>query len=283
MFAGSTCQKADWESHKRVCKRQNYLLQVQLTPGEIVNPQITRTLSCPAGATFQEFHEALQIAFGWATTHTYDFKVKDPVAEAEADAFEMAEDMTAYISRMTKTMGPDSDGSSNRRYVLRIVEEDPRGPGGFLSGKGIDVMYNSLRKHPQTPERKSHQIHLHNVFEKEQYQNLLWEYEYDFGDRWRHDIKLIGRKDATDFFMCTDGQGHGCAEDVGGTDGWQKLKEAYRATSPTEDQKEKMHWYETVASNRDSQGLRGGRDRVWAKGMINRKLAELSGQAFSFS
>ncbi len=280
---GSDCQKGDWQSHKRACKRQNFLLRVQLAPHEILNPPISRTLSCPAGATFLEFHKALQIAFGWASTHCYDFKVKDPVAEAEADAAERTEDMASCIARMTRTMSPGDDGSSNRRYILRIVDEQPRGPGGFYSGIGVDAMYDRQRKHAQTPQSMSHKVRLHNVFERDQYQNLLFEYEYDFGDRWCHDIKLLGRRDATDFFMCTDGEGHGCAEDVGSVDGWQNLKKAHRATNPTDEQREKMHWYETMASNSDSQGLGGGRDRVWAKGMINRKLGEFSGQAISFS
>ena len=231
-------------------------------------------------ATFQDFHEALQIAFGWASTHDYDFKVKDPVAEAQADAAEQAEDMQSFMLRIERSMGPGADGSGNRRYALRIVKEQQ---GTFFSGRGVDSMYSGLRKHPQTPEKKSHKIRLHEVFEREQYQGLLFEYEYDFGDCWRHDIKVIARTDATDFFMCTDGEGHGCAEDAGNTTGWEELKTAYRASDPTQEQKEKIRWYEEDASNRDRRGLGGGREREWAKGMINRKLAELSGQAIGFS
>ena len=108
---------------------------------------------------------------------------QNSVAKAEADAAERTEDMISYIARTTRTMSPGNDGSSNRRYILRIVDEQPRGPGGFFSGMGVDVMYDAQRIYPQTPQRISHKVHLRNVFEKEQYQNLLFEYECDFGDR----------------------------------------------------------------------------------------------------
>ena len=39
---------------------------------------MVRTLSCPAEVPFYALHAALQIAFGWAGTHSFDFAVKDP-------------------------------------------------------------------------------------------------------------------------------------------------------------------------------------------------------------
>lgn len=50
-----------------------YLLKVELL--RIENPRITRTLSCPADATFEELHTAIQIAFGWADCHLHQFEV----------------------------------------------------------------------------------------------------------------------------------------------------------------------------------------------------------------
>lgn len=219
---GRKCQESDWESHKRDCKRQNYLLRVQLSPNYIVDPPIFRTLSCPAKASFEEFHDALQIAFGWASAHCYDFKVSD----------------------------------SSNPYLLRIVDE-----------LADDVF----------EEKESSKVRLFQVFDDPQYRGLPMEYEYDFGDSWSHDIKLVERKDATQFFLCTDGEGHGCAEDVGGPRGWGNLKAAYRASHPTREQQERMKWYEDFASNSDADGLGGGRERVWSKEQINRDLVAWSG------
>ena len=272
-IAGKDCQSADWSTHKSVCKRQNYLLKVHLCPDDISDPQVFRTLSCPADATFEDLHEALQIAFGWASTHTYDFKVKDPVAEA-ANAAEHAnltkeQSMLKLIETITTTGAPPG-GVPN---LLRIVEDDLRGPGGVLGGKGIDFMHNGQRQHVRTPEKKSSTVKLRDVLDKPEYMDKPLEYEYDFGDCWEHAISLEGRGEGTAFFRCLDGEGHYVAEDVGSWRGWNKLKMAYRAQRPSGEQREQMRWFEQMASNRDMQGLGNGRDRIWAKGSINRRLA----------
>lgn len=77
-----SCQEHDWPAHKAHCKAQNYILKIDLDPENITNPYVSRTLSCPASVTFEALHSALQVAFGWSTTHTYDFKIKDPNAES---------------------------------------------------------------------------------------------------------------------------------------------------------------------------------------------------------
>lgn len=169
------------------------------------------------------------------------------------------------------------------RYLLRIIEDDPHGPGGFTGGKGIDFMHNSSRQHPQTPEKKASRVKLWEVLDKPQYKDMPLEYEYDFGDCWTHAIELLGRSEVTGFFKCTDGQGHGVAEDVGSTRGWERLKAAYRAARPDKEQRSKMRWFETQASNGDREGLGNGRERSWAKGEINRRLSELAGRAQSFT
>lgn len=128
------------------------------------------------------------------------------------------------------------------------------------------------------PEKETTEIQLYQVFDSPQYRGLPVMYQYDFGDNWYHDITLIRRTDATNIFLCTDGEGHGCAEDVGGPWVWDDLKEAYRASRPTKAQRRHIEWYETYAANPDESGLGGGRDRVWSKEEINRDLAEMSGK-----
>lgn len=98
------------------------------------------------------------------------------------------------------------------------------------------------------------------------------EYEYDYDDEWTHIIRLVGREVATSHFTCTSGSGKEVPEDMGGAKGWENLKEAYRATDPTQAQKQLMHWYEDHADNGDRDGLRYGRQYKWAKGAVNRAL-----------
>lgn len=266
---GKECQASGWPTHKSKCKRQNYLLRIHLCPNEITNPAVFRTLSCPADSTFEDLHEALQVAFGWATTHTHDFKIKDPVEEARREIREAAEANMTQEEEMLKIMqNIDTIGSPipPQRYLLRLVEANPYGPSGPMGWKGIDFVHNASRKHPLTPEKKSHMIKIHEVLEKPIWKDKPFEYEYDFGDCWTHDITVVGRKTATDFYMCTDGDGHGVAEDVGHTPGWEKLKVAYRAARPNKEQKDKIRWFEEMASNGDPRGLGNGGERRWAKG-----------------
>ena len=194
-----------------------------------------------------------------------------------------AETQEESMLRVVRSMMANGTPGPQTRHLLRVIEDDPRGPLGVLGGKGLDMMHNKARQHPETPEKLASKIRLWQVLDKPQYKDKPLEYEYDFGDCWNHDITIVGRKDATDFFMCTNGDGHYVAEDVGSTPGWEKLKAAYRADRPTEDQKDKMRWFKQTASNRDGRGLKNGRERSWPKGEINRRLAELAGKAFSFT
>jgi|SRR5215469_14050075 len=97
---------------------------------------------------------------------------------------------------------------------------------------------------------------------------------YDFGDGWKHVISLKGRTEASGHFKCTDGSGHGVAEDVKRS-GWADLKEAYRTSNPNMKQREHREWFETQASNCDPDGLVNGREHSWSKAEVNRRLFEL--------
>ncbi|EFX04015.1 mynd domain containing protein [Grosmannia clavigera kw1407] len=77
-YCSRECQTVAWTTHKTSCRRQNYIVKFHLSPGNITNPEVVRTLSCPADTSLYHLHVALQVAFGWATTHSFDFAVKDP-------------------------------------------------------------------------------------------------------------------------------------------------------------------------------------------------------------
>ena len=207
--------------------------------------------------------------------------------ETRQDAFEANESQEDAMARIMETlMKNQGKPQSLRRYLLRIVEEDPNCMGNMgMCPKGLDFMHNDMRRHAQTPEKNSSKVHLHQVLEKPQYKGkpFEYEYEYDFGDCWCHEITALGREPATDFFLCKDGEGHYVAEDVGGTKGWENLKAAYRASRPDKEQRDKMIWFEQVTSNADPHGLRNGRERSWAKTSINGRLTELAVRTFSFT
>jgi Plasmid pRiA4b ORF-3-like protein len=261
------------ESHKSSHKRPNYLLHIQLCPDDIDDPPIIRTLSCPASATFETLHKAIQIAFGWASTHTYDFVVKDPTYDLELDQPDAETVIKRLMSRQQAQRGGPAPDPGMRQFILRIVEKQPEGPMAMFGA--VDRMHVYHRQHPNTIEKLSYQMRLHTIFEDPAYNGHEIGYCYDFGDSWNHAIRVIGRPDTTDWVWCTGGEGHGCAEDAGSTPGWNALKEAYAASRPNKEQKEKMEWFETKASNRDPRGLRGNRVREWDMTEVNDFLSDL--------
>lgn len=193
------------------------------------------------------------LAFGWTDEHkSYDFKIK--VLNAES-------------------VGGNEHNNAvpgTRQHILRITE-----PKDKRNGK-VDMKYNKDRVHSQTPEVVSTGLKLSRVFDNKEYggNNIQLEYMYDFGTCWTHEIRLVGRRDVGAFEIL-EGVGHWVAEDVGGPQGREKLKEAYRAKHPDQTQKSKMKWFETSAIHSDPKGLHNGREYVWweEQDSLNNQLA----------
>lgn len=98
------------------------------------------------------------------------------------------------------------------------------------------------------------------------------EYMYDFGDGWSHKMTVTGRVPATGNITCIDGTGHVVGEDMN-RKGWRELKVAYRAVNPSDEQRERMRWYEVVCNNGDRRGLGAGREFVFDKEQVNSMLS----------
>lgn len=267
IFAGTECQTQHWPAHKAHCKRPKYILKFHLCPDTITDPPIWRTLSCPADATFQALHKALQIAFGYASAHTYDFRVKDMEAERLEEEKDSEMGMMDYIMKRSTAVGDIEEMYFGTRSLLRIVDPNTR--------KYIDRMHMGGRRHKDTPEKMANRLKLHQVLDDPSYRNAPLQYEYDFGDCWEHQMTHMSRADkATDSFQCMEGEGHGVAEDVGSVDGWKNLKQAYRSPRPDKKQREKMEWFECF----DRQGLGNGQEKIWKKAEINSRLREMAGK-----
>ncbi len=219
-----------------------------------------RTLSCPSYATFAQLHEALQVAFRWASAHTYDFNILDPAFGPESSG----DENNALLDMIQQSMGK-VDPNSPREYTLRILDKD----GGR---KFVDSTHDGQRAHPLTLDKSSRNTKLYQILDGPKYRDGTLVYTYDFGDRWEHLLTITRRTDATSKFKCLNGTGHGVAEDVV-QDGWAELKQAYRAEKPTTKQREKMQWYEQQASNGDPQGVGNGREHVFDKQAVDRKLS----------
>ncbi|KAH6842230.1 plasmid pRiA4b ORF-3-like protein-domain-containing protein [Chaetomium sp. MPI-CAGE-AT-0009] len=265
-YCSQTCQAACWASHKGQCRRQNYIIKFRLAPAHITSPRVERTLSCPADAPFYALHLALQTAFGWATTHSFDFAVKDPAYAPPANLLAHIQQLKA----LEMNGGDRLPASASREYLLRVVDPVPRD-----RFSGIDRVHERQRRHPGTVEKKSDNWCLWQLLEKREYQGKELVYTYDFGDNWEHYFTVEGRGEFTDHFVCLSGTGHPVGEDVGGFEGWNDLKAAYRAQQPTEDQRDRRKWYETRTRNGDPKGLAGDRVHAWDMARVNRDLVDM--------
>ena len=203
----------------------NFIFKITLMG--VKNPRITRTLSCPAGTNFHDFHKAIIIAFGWALTHIYMFNVL-PQPGAGFFAPQAIHEFSDEQPEDTFVSWSDSRGTELGEYMAQSV-----------------------------------------------YRGKYLQYLYDFGDHWDHSITYIGRAPKTAKVLCIDGEGHGPAEDVGGVEGWEELKKAYKASNPDKRQKELREWYQDQCTNGYQTGLGGERVWRWDQDRINRDLLQL--------
>jgi len=108
-------------------------------------------------------HMALQTAFGWATTHSFDFAVVDP-------AYREDDDIMGFINRRMAA-GPTGRGlppaSMPREYVLRVVD-----PVEQTMFSGIDRMHEGMRRHPNTTEKKADKFKLFEMFDDAQFRGV---------------------------------------------------------------------------------------------------------------
>ncbi|KAM7203361.1 putative plasmid p 4b orf-3 family protein [Rhypophila sp. PSN 637] len=134
-------------------------------------------------------------------------------------------------------------------------------PNDDDDGFGFFDDSNASMGRPRTKRKSSVRYKLCKYFEEPKFWDQTLTYEYDFGDGWEHDITVVDRAPPTNKFVCVSGTGHEVAEDVGGSVGWQDLKNIYRIPTDqlTQDQRERRRWFERTASNGDPRGLGGDR------------------------
>lgn len=241
----------------------NYLLLVRLVVSS--DPTITRILSVPANFTLEKVAKTLVIAFGWATgRHLSKFEL---CAVPPQNADGTAPKPVNRFLRKPLVEYHDAEGYQQATNTAR----DPFFMAMFASRPGGTGTAYILPKNKRLDE-----VTLRDVFDTDEYHEgktkLHW--AYDFGDGWDHELHFMGVEDralhatmggiprdggtATGLVArCLGGEGHPCAEDCGGEDGWKKLKEVF--ADPTVQEADGAYssrwWFKNDCVNGDAGGL----------------------------
>ncbi|KAI4183623.1 MAG: hypothetical protein L6R41_005303 [Letrouitia leprolyta] len=212
----------------------NYLVVIALISSK--DPTITRFLSVPPTLTFADFHQVLQIAFGWSGMHEHNFII-DVATRLDAGSDWLLPKIVLQLNSHPDGLGLDSKPQRETEWRLRDVfekkvwDDEDGNPVGTGPGEG----------------------------------RVTLRYGYDMGgDGWMHIINLLGRSQKNlhgDFgckdmpVLCLGGEGHPCAEDSGGSVGWERLKRIHQKKRCNREDKDYKDWYKNDCLNGDPEGL----------------------------
>lgn len=160
---------------------------------ELINskPLIWRKVIVPAEITFKRLHDTIQFAMGWLDNHLYQFIFSEDSLQIICDD-ESFNEWKYYSTKYTK--------------VKPTLEEDPLGIIGEMLKKKL---------------KKSRSTKIDTYLKKD----TTFEYVYDFGDCWRHQvqIELIIDDYLFGYPQVLEGEGACPPEDVGGIDGYKEF------------------------------------------------------------
>lgn len=169
-----------------------YQIKIELIDSE---PQIWRRIIVPAEITFKRLHDTIQFAMGWWDYHLYEFEFPEEKLRITCDDEKF--DEWKYYSAKYKTVKPTK-------------KEDP---GGII-GRMLKM---KLKKSQSTK------------IDKYLAKYAIFEYVYDFGDHWQHQIQI--ERVIDDYLFgypqVLEGEGACPPEDVGGIGGYEEFLEAW--------------------------------------------------------
>jgi hypothetical protein len=227
----------------------NYVLKIDLAPGQITSPRITRTLSVPAKTAFLQLHDTIQVAFGWSDSHEYLFSILNTTKLSQNN--NCTADCILNLTDWSSTGPPDEESDdpdeASRRKIL-----------------GLPPKRN-------VPDLDVNATAPCDVLDRRRYQGKLISYSYD--NDWMHFIYVKGCTEPTEDPTCIAGSGHEAIDDIRGTFGFERLKKIYNEKR-TAYEKETVWNYENIHFG-NVLGLGNGRERVWDKDDINEKLIGL--------
>lgn len=148
---------------------------------------VWRRVLVPLDLSFPDFHEVLQILFGWHDRHLHEFYVFDQTETVEPQT---------YFSPYKVT--------GNYRPVLNIISDE------------------EMMSYPTEMDKVfEHTLLLSDVIPK----YTVLKYVYDFGDNWQHEIVVekFVNDNPVKSPVCLDGVGNAPPEDCGGESGFHEF------------------------------------------------------------
>lgn len=169
-----------------------YQIKIELIDSE---PLIWRRVIVPAEITFKRLHDTIQFAMGWWDSHLYEFDFPEEKLRITCDDESL--DEWKYYSAKYKTVKPTK-------------KEDPLG----IIGRMLE-----------TKLKKSQSTKIDKYLAK----YTTFEYVYDFGDHWQHQIQIESVIDDYLFGypQVLEGEGACPPEDVGGIGGYEEFLKAW--------------------------------------------------------
>lgn len=152
------------------------------------------------------------------------------------------------------------DGKLREDIIIELDQANTVGLGPHTSRSSTDTLFSE-------------------ILEISQQGAAIIEYQYDINDGWNHRIEYVGRAvESTETAICVAGEGHPCAEDVGGPSGWEELKLAYK--KPLDDKfdvlaNKRRRWYIQDCINGDPEGIADNGPYRWDREAVNKELGRL--------
>ena len=169
-----------------------YQIKIELIDSE---PLIWRRVIVPAEIPFKRLHDTIQFAMGWWDSHLYEFEFPEEKLRITCD--DESFDEWKYYSAKYKTVKPTK-------------KEDPLG----IIGRMLE-----------TKLKKSQSTKIDKYLAK----YATFEYVYDFGDHWQHQIQI--ERVIDDYLFgypqVLEGEGACPPEDVGGIGGYEEFLKAW--------------------------------------------------------
>ncbi len=169
-----------------------YQIKIELIDSE---PLIWRRVIVPAEIPFKRLHDTIQFAMGWWDSHLYEFEFPEEKLRITCD--DESFDEWKYYSAKYKTVKPTK-------------KEDPLG----IIGRMLE---SKLKKSQSTK------------IDKYLAKYATFEYVYDFGDHWQHQIQI--ERVIDDYLFgypqVLEGEGACPPEDVGGIGGYEEFLKAW--------------------------------------------------------